>query len=150
MKGGAVEVIELIKADCRLWNGTIFFTFLSFFLNFFTWYFIYFLLRILMWLYFIPKLSNFHFIFQILYSLSSQSIWKIGQSFLPPQTQVWIRLTIFVHQWNLSKIISFLRCLGNFLALGKLTLFDLAVNLWSYLRRLDYTFSKELFGSIAT
>ena len=102
VKAGAVEVIKLTKMDCRLWNGTILFTFLSFFSHFFSWYFIYFPFRVLTWHYFIPKLSN-SFIFQILYSLSSRSIWKIGQSFLPPQTQVQIRLTIFVHWWTCQK-----------------------------------------------
>ena len=51
VKADAVDVIRLMKTDCRLWNGTILFKFLSFFLNLFSWYFIYFPFRILMWLY---------------------------------------------------------------------------------------------------
>ena len=47
VKVDAVDVMRLIKTECRLWNRTIFFTFLSFFLNFFSWYFIYFSFRIL-------------------------------------------------------------------------------------------------------
>ena len=47
VKADAVDVIGLTKTECRLRNGTIFFTFLSFFLNFFSWYFIYFSFRIL-------------------------------------------------------------------------------------------------------
>jgi hypothetical protein len=34
VKVDAVEVIELMKMDCSLWNRTIFFTILSFFLPF--------------------------------------------------------------------------------------------------------------------
>ena len=47
VKVDTVDVIGLMKMECRLRNGTIFFTFLSFFLNFFSWYFIYFSFRIL-------------------------------------------------------------------------------------------------------
>ena len=42
MKADAVEVTELTKTDCRLWNRMILFKFLSFFSHFFSWYFIYF------------------------------------------------------------------------------------------------------------
>ena len=82
VKADAVEVIGLMKMDCRLWNRTIFFTFLSFF----SWYFIYFSFRITNMTLSIPKLSDFHIIFQILYNLNSQSIWKIGQSSYPMNT----------------------------------------------------------------
>ena len=47
VKVDAVDVIGLMKTEYRLQNGTIFFTFLSFFLNFFSWYFICFSFRIL-------------------------------------------------------------------------------------------------------
>ena len=149
VKVDAVDVIGLMKTECRLQNRTIFFTFLSFFLNFFSWYFIYFSFR-LMWLYLFWDFPNFIFIFQILYNLNSQSIWKIEQSFLPPTNTSLNKTHYIVHRWTCRKSLVFLRHLGNFLTLGKLTSFDIAANLQSYLRRLDYTFSKELFGSIAT